>query len=88
MNPVASTGLEFQDSAGEVLVHDPRHGKIHVLNPSAAQVLQLCDGSHDIDAIVRQLGGEEHPTARNDIAQIIEQFQTLGLIESPGPEPA
>ena len=88
MNPVACTDLEFQESAGEVLVHDRRHGKIHVLNESAAKVLQLCDGSHDVDAIARELAGDQHDSARNDIARIIEQFQALGLIESPGKEPA
>ena len=88
MNPIASTDLEIQDSAGEVLVHDHRHGKIHVLNGSAATVLQLCDGSRDLDAIVRDAGGEGHEGARGDIASIIEQFRSLGLIQPAASESA
>ena len=88
MNPLASTDIEIQDSAGEVLVHDHRHGKIHVLNQSAATVLQLCDGSRTLDAIVRDAGGEGHENARDDIARIIEQFRSLGLIEPAEIEPA
>lgn len=82
MNPVAFSHLEFQDSAGEVLVHDHRRGKIHVMNESAARVLQLCDGTRDVDAITLELAGEENTGARDDIARIIEQFRELGLLDS------
>jgi len=88
MNPVASTDLEFQESAGEVLVHDQRHGKIHVMNPSAAKALSLCDGTRDVAAIARELGGGEDESARDDVERIIEQFRSLGLVDSSETQPA
>lgn len=83
--PCAIEGLEFQEAGDDVLVHDPRLRKIHVLNRSAAQVLRLCDGS-PVDRLVDALmPAEDFDRARveRDVKTVLERFAALGLLNAP-----
>ena len=60
------------------MVYDPRAGKVHVLNGTAARVYGLCDGSHDLDEIVRCLRADfEVPEGRDVRSDVLEAIQAL-----------
>ena len=82
-NPRAIPGLVIRETAGEVLVHDPASGKIHILNESGALVLRACDGTHSIEAIVDQLvaqTGAERARVTRDVVTACDAFRAQGLI--------
>lgn len=83
--PVMSDTLEFHASGDDVLVHDMRNRKIHVLNASAVTVLQLCDGTHDERTIAAQLFDANDERVLADVRSILEQFQGLGLLSFSRP---
>jgi hypothetical protein len=55
-NPIRSEGLEIDEADDGLVVFDPREDMVHHLNPSAAIIFDLCDGSRDPDAIAALLG--------------------------------
>ena len=71
---------------GETMLYDPSSESIHVLNPAAAVIWQLCDGEHNVEAIVAALGrtfaGTEAADLRADVAETLRTFHALGLLES------
>lgn len=51
------------------------------LNPSAAQVLELCDGERSLDDIVRVLCARyEGADLRDDVLQLIDALAQRGLV--------
>jgi len=83
--PVMSDTLEFHTSGDDVLVHDMKNRKIHVLNASAVTVLRLCDGSHDERTIAARLFDANDERVVADVRGILEQFQSLGLLSFSRP---
>jgi hypothetical protein len=55
-NPIRCEGLEIDEAEDGLIVFDPREDMVHHLNPSAAIIFDLCDGSRDLDEIVALLG--------------------------------
>lgn len=78
--PLVVDGLEFHEAGNEVLVRNVSRRKIHVLNRSAAAVLQACDGSRDLETLALKLTAEPSEAAFKDIARIVETFVELGLV--------
>ena len=78
--PVMSDTLEFHTSGDDVLIHDMRNRKIHVLNASAVTVLRLCDGAHDERTIAAKAFDADDEGIIADVRGILEQFQSLGLV--------
>jgi len=81
--PRAAEKLEIRVVGGESLVHDQTNGKVHVLNSTAAKILELCDGSRSSDDIARLISDETHADMQlvaGDVAAIIRQFENLGLV--------
>ena len=56
--PQALTTLEIRKVGDEWLVHDPNNDKLHVLNPTAGKILELCDGTRTAADIVTILRDE------------------------------
>ncbi len=54
-NPRRVAGLEINEAEDGLVVYDPAHDMVHHLNPSAAMIFDLCDGSRDLPAIARVL---------------------------------
>jgi hypothetical protein len=64
------------------LLHDPAHGKVHVLNATAGAVLEMCDGARSAEEIARSLcdaTGTDTVVAR-DVEAILREFGTLRLL--------
>jgi hypothetical protein len=70
--------LQERRIGDDLMVYDPRARMVHVLNGSAAQVYRLCDGSHDLDAIVRHLRAAfQVPEGRDVRRDVIDAIQAL-----------
>jgi hypothetical protein len=54
--PRRAEGVTLQEIADGFMAHDPAHGRVHYLNPTAAIVLELCDGATSAAAIAAELG--------------------------------
>lgn len=83
-NPTRTRELETRRAGDDVLVHDAGHDKIHVLNATAGQVLELCDGAHTIGDIARSLSestGADFAVVIRDIELILHEFSSLQLLE-------
>jgi hypothetical protein len=55
-NPIRRDGLEIDETVDGLIIFDPREDMVHHLNPSAAIIFDLCDGSRNLDAIAALLG--------------------------------
>lgn len=71
---------------GETMLHDPTIQKVYVLNPTAALIWSLCDGTHTVEQIVDAVRIQFSQTTRADIPQDVDQtlawFNEYGLLES------
>jgi pyrroloquinoline quinone biosynthesis protein D len=51
------------------------------LNPTAAEVLELCDGEHGLDDIVGALSARyEGADVRNDVLELVDAMAQRGLV--------
>ena len=55
-NPRRLESLEINEAEDGLVIYDPATDMVHHLNPSAAVIFDLCDGTRDPDAIARLLG--------------------------------
>jgi len=84
-NPTKAAGIEVRTAGDDVLVHDPAHDKVHVLNGTAGYVLELCDGAHSVGDIARSLSdatGVEYALVLRDVEGIVRDFEGLQLLVS------
>ncbi len=83
-NPGRTAGLTVRVVDGDVLVHDAVHEKVHVLNPTAGRVLELCDGAHSLQDIARSLcdaTGAPFAAVSADVDAIVRDFARLKLVD-------
>lgn len=59
-NPRRRASLEVNEAEDGLVVYDPGTDMVHHLNPSAAVIFDLCDGSRDPESIARVLGEAYH----------------------------
>ncbi len=82
-SPRKADDLDVRTVGDEVLVHHPAAQKVHILNRTAGQILELCDGARtpdDIVAVICKDTGAEPAVVAKDVAQILGDFQKLGLV--------
>jgi Coenzyme PQQ synthesis protein D (PqqD) len=81
--PRKAGDLDIRTVGEEVLVHDPAHEKVHILNRSAGQILDMCTGEHSQEDIVASIctqTGADKATIARDVAALLAEFTKLGLI--------
>jgi Coenzyme PQQ synthesis protein D (PqqD) len=89
--PRRASGIDTHPSGDELLVHDTRQGKIHVLNTTAAAIFALCDGEHDVGTIVASVAdtwSADKTVVAADVAHMITTFRELALLEADDREEA
>lgn len=82
-SPRKSADLEIRTVGEEVLVHHPSTQKVHILNRTAGQILQMCNGETTQEQIVSAIcaeTGAQPDAVTKDVAAMVEEFQKLGLI--------
>jgi hypothetical protein len=81
--PIVVEGLDIRTAGNEVIVHDPTHEKVHVLNSTAALVLELCDGRHSTEEIAAALSartGAPLERVRPDVEAVLRSFRELAFV--------
>src|SRR5579883_2430397 len=79
----AASDLEIRPVGGEVIVHDVASGQIHIINKTAALVLDLCDGDRTIDDVAaefQQACDIDRSRAESDVREVVEQFIRSGIV--------
>lgn len=64
------------------IIHEEPQDRVHYLNPTAAAVLQLCDGATsegEIAHLLQEYFGLPEPPL-DEVARVLEQFLDEGLI--------
>ena len=55
-NPRRRQSLEVNEAEDGLVIYDPASDMVHHLNPSAALIFDLCNGSRDPESIARVVG--------------------------------
>ena len=69
----------------ELTLYDTRAQVVHILNPTAAAVWRLADGTLKAADIVSELAeiyGLEADVVEEDVQDILEQFREAGLLQN------
>ena len=76
----------------ELLITDPDTGQVHFLNATAAEVWDCCDGQVTLAACEERLrlrfAVPGTVNLSSDIAVILRDLETRGLLLTSSPEPA
>jgi Coenzyme PQQ synthesis protein D (PqqD) len=79
--PVADVATEVV--AGEMLLYEPRQTRAVYLNPTAALVFGLCDGSRSVGDIMRMITecySDDAASVSDDIFAAVEGLQESGVL--------
>lgn len=81
--PVPVAGVEMEVVEAEVLLYHPLKTRAVYLNPTAALVWGLCDGSRSVREIIRIIG-ESYPeavaTLTEDVLSTLDQLHESGVL--------
>ena len=86
--PRARDDIVFRQIDEDFVVYDPVKDTTTLLNPSAAVILGLCDGTLSLQHIEEELArifSIEREVATRDVANVIRELRLNGLIELPAP---
>lgn len=78
----AKARLRYDRKTERYLLLYPEKGL--VLNPTAADVVQLCTGTHTVGAIVEQLAtkyGQDAPTVEREVTNLLVALTERGLVQ-------
>lgn len=83
--PVRKEGIFIQDIGRETLLYSDKEKLIHVLNPTAKLIWELCDGTHTVEDMERAIRegfslSREHDVI-GDIQRTLEVFARKGIVE-------
>lgn len=85
--PKLRSDLLTREVEDEFLVYEPEGGEVYLMNPMAAAILELCDGSRDAAAIAAEILDvlEADPqTVQADVERALEELSEKKLLEWEG----
>jgi coenzyme PQQ biosynthesis protein PqqD len=77
----AKARLRFDRKSARYMLLYPERGLL--LNPTAADVLQRCDGLRTVDSIVEELAqqyGHERPAVEREVMTFLQSMADRGLV--------
>ncbi len=80
--PVCNPGITMREVGDETMLHDSAGAAIHVLNPTAKLIWELCDGAHTPAEMETQIRARFDVPAGHDVLQDIER--TLEIFAAKG----
>lgn len=84
--PIRKSSVLRGSKGNETVLYNEESGAIHVLNPTALLVWNLCDGEHGIEDIENTMRTEfsvsEDQSVTTDIEEVLERFSKEGLLEN------
>ena len=86
-NASARGDVTLQRVGREAILHDARSGQAHVINASAANVWELCDGRSSEDLLIAfaEPYGLAPDVVRADVERVLAGFRELGLLIDTDP---
>jgi hypothetical protein len=75
--------MEMEMIEGEVLLYHPQQTRAVYLNPTAAVIWGLCDGTRSVREIILLIGDsypEAAATAADDVMRTIRELQESGIL--------
>ena len=87
MKPRRAAGIELSEVTDGFLVYQPSRDRVHYLNPTAALVLEICDGSLSAAELPPFLAAAFSLAAppRGEVASCLVKLLAEGLLETDGP---
>ncbi|MCF6156505.1 MAG: PqqD family protein [Candidatus Brocadia sp.] len=83
--PIRKQGILVQDMGRETLLYSTEGKAIHVLNPTAKLIWELCDGGHtreEMEQVIRtRFSIPDNHDVAGDILHTLEVFVTKGIVE-------
>jgi hypothetical protein len=83
--PLRTKDVVARRVGGDTLLCDPATDTIHLLNPTALAVWELCDGHHSPDQITQRLAGLFAGVLAGDAARDVQaaltSLEQLGLLQ-------
>ncbi len=83
--PVHKKSVMIQDIGLETLLYSAEGKAIHVLNPTAKLIWELCDGEHtieEIEQVIRtRFSISDNRNVAGDIQHTLEVFVAKGIVE-------
>jgi len=84
LKPLRKEGILSRQLGDETVLYDSENGDVHIINTTAEFVWNLCDGSHSLDEIEQRIRETsevpEEATVREDLENIIQSFNDLGVL--------
>jgi hypothetical protein len=84
--PLHKRNLILKDLGDEFLIYSPEHKEIHVVNPTAQLIWNMCDGEHSMSDIEKEIRTHfSIPPERDimgDIQNTLNIFRNKGLLEN------
>jgi len=84
-NPTRKSNILVQNIGGETLLYNAEADTIHVLNPTAKLIWELCDGTHSVADIERLIRENFSMAAEQDVSEDVQHtlkiFADKGLLE-------
>ena len=86
--PLRKDGISSKRLGEEWILYDAEKGSIHIINAMAEFVWKMCDGSHSLDEIEKDVKDvyqiPEGADLSRDLESIIQSFASMGLLVSQG----
>ena len=84
--PLRKPGIIVLDIGHETLLYNVRGKAVHILNPTARLIWELCDGVHTVAEIEQAIRSKfsvvsEHDVS-GDIQRTLEAFASKGVLEN------
>ncbi|HEX9410533.1 MAG TPA: PqqD family protein [Actinomycetota bacterium] len=90
LKPKVREDLVVVEIDGEAVLYDPAEVLLHHLNPTAAVVLRLCDGSGTVRELSEDIAdvlGMSTDKVLRQVRQVVSQFKQEGLLDGHPREP-
>src|SRR5437870_2741613 len=84
LKPKVRQDLVAVDIDGEAVVYDPEEALLHHLNPTAAVVFKLCDGSgtvRELSEDIADILGLPIDRVLRQVRRVVSQFKQAGLLD-------
>jgi hypothetical protein len=84
MRPRRVAGVELSEATDGFVVYQPAQDRVHYLNPTAALMLEICDGSLAASDLPPFLAEAFHLAAppRDEVAACLMKLLAEGLLET------
>lgn len=84
-NPRIKPDINIKIIEKEVLVYDPATEKIHIINRTAGDILNLCDGANDLVTIKKKISAlyemdDNYDDICRDVDEMMDKFRELDIL--------